>query len=102
MGDDGKFTKSVEPVKGSNPNVAFTILEKTGNLVPRKAVQLREYIGPSLVYVHDAPARSSNPQTAVPIPKHSEGVEPSHCNGKRIGHLPFPINQPYDSAFRRD
>src|SRR5262249_15233811 len=55
---DSEIAKAVEPVSGSYPNIAFTILKESGNGLARKAVRLRKHIGPSPVYMHKTPVRS--------------------------------------------
>src|SRR5690242_3073756 len=96
---DGKVAKPVEAVRGSDPNIAFTILKEIVNVIAREPVRLGKYIGPSLVHVHNALARGCDPQTAIAIAEQQSDFELPQSTWERIG-LGFPTSELSDSAVR--
>src|ERR1051325_3969079 len=91
----------VESIKGADPNIAFTILKKTVDLIAREAVDRRKYICHSLVNMHEAVGHTSNPQTAIAITKQGSRSEPARRNRERIW-LGFPIDESFDPAIDND
>jgi hypothetical protein len=66
---DGKVAKAVETITVGDPDIAFTILKETVNVIPGEAVRPRKQIGPSPVYMQHPPPYRSDPQTSIAIPE---------------------------------
>ena len=89
---DGIFAKAVETVKGTDPNVALTILKEACNIFARKAVRLRKHICPAVVDVNQALAPGSDPQAAIAIAEQLKGFKLPRQVWERIRHLRFSIH----------
>src|SRR5437016_5806679 len=71
------------------------------NAIAREPIRLLESICPSLVYMHQAPAESSDPQTALAIAEQLSSIELFRIAWVPIG-LSIPVDQPFDPATRAD
>jgi len=58
-----------------NSPAAFSVFQEIVNKTARKAIRRCKNIDPSLMYMHNAPVRCPDPQTAVAIAKHFTGLE---------------------------
>src|SRR5208337_439990 len=66
---DGELSEPVESSRGGDPDIAFTILEKTEDDVAGEAVRSRKYICPAMMYMDEAPLHCADPQTSIAVPE---------------------------------
>src|SRR4029077_11277317 len=95
----GKFSKAVEAIKVSCPDIAFSIFEESINEIARETVKLCEHICPSLVYMHKTLVESSDPQTPIVIAEQILSAE-LLCSARELISLNLSIDQSSDSALR--
>src|SRR5215472_16466275 len=51
---DGIVAKAVQARVRSDPNIAFSILKESVNVIAGEAIGLRKHVGPSLMYMRNA------------------------------------------------
>src|SRR5262249_41197977 len=98
---DGKFSKAVEPVIGTDPDVPLTILKEAHDVFARKAVRLRKDICSTVMNVNQAPASGSNPEAAIAIAEEFRTFILPREVWERIRYLRFSIHKSSDSALHR-
>jgi hypothetical protein len=73
---NGEVAKTVKAIMGGDPDIAFAILKESINEIAGQTVGPRKQIHRSLVHMHQAPVRRSDPDTAVAIPEQLRRIEP--------------------------
>src|ERR1700756_1727247 len=69
---NGVHAKAIDAVKGCHPDVAFSIFEKAGDVIPGEAIGMRKSIRtPVLVNVYKTMLGCADPQAAVTVSEHS-------------------------------
>jgi hypothetical protein len=99
---DGEVAKAVEAIHGGYPNIAFTIFKELIDVIAGKTVRLGKDIRPTLVYMQEASVRGSNPQTAIAIPEHTQGLEPPRPGAWKRVRLGLLVNELSDSVLGSD
>jgi hypothetical protein len=67
VGRDRVVAKTIEPAQGGDPNITFAIFEDRGNEIAGESINLRKYVGASLMEMHDTGTRGSNPDAAISV-----------------------------------
>jgi hypothetical protein len=94
---NGQLTKPVEPILGSNPDIAFTILKEGGNVISRKAVGPGKHICPVLVDMQE-PVLRYDPKATLAVLNH---LVKQPGTGQR-DRFHSPGNEPPNSAPSRE
>jgi hypothetical protein len=66
---DRVVAKTIEPAQGGDPNITLTIFKERGDDIAGEPISLRKYVGVSLMEMHNAGSRSSNPNAAIAVPE---------------------------------
>jgi hypothetical protein len=74
-GSDGELAKAVEASSAGDPDVTFTILEKTEDDVAREAISSLKYICPALMYMDEPPLHCSDPEASIAVPEQSIRID---------------------------
>jgi hypothetical protein len=101
-GGDGEIAKAVKAINRGYPNIAFTIFEEFINVIAGEAVSLRKNIRPSLMYMQEASVRGSNPESAIAIAVHTQGLEMLRRGTWKRVRLGLSVNQFCDSTLGGD
>jgi hypothetical protein len=72
---DRELAEPVESAGGGDPNISFTILEKTEYHVPGKAIGLCKYICLPVMYMNQTALDSSDPKASIAVSKHTIRVD---------------------------
>jgi hypothetical protein len=102
---DGEFSKAIESSRTGNPDIPFTILEKTQDHVPGEAVGFRKYIRPALMHVDESSLYGSDPETSIAITEQPVRIDVTirersravDCSSNRI-RFELVANKPHESS----
>src|SRR5580698_2495854 len=87
---DRVVAKTIEPAQGGDPDIPFAIFEERGDKIAGESISLRKYVGASVVQMHDASSRGSNPDASIVVSENFCPSDVARRGGVRILLFSFP------------